>query len=1375
MASDPQSKSLLGMLLVGLLGVGYVSTQKAPPEAPPQAGTVPGEKQGTEVQNPLLDRTTLKPYLDFIQGSVGRPQVLGAETYLFRGAQGPPGIAVRGEKGGDSRSLWEALGARNEGPREARPDSRALLAQDPHLRILLATIPDPDHSDLTYDFDQGVQAVEAAFHDMKWYLAGQWIPEQDGDSKGRAPDMPRSLLFVKPFMAAIDPEEGEIPLPWVQAYDKRLVLLLPESPRLGLRRAPLLHAMNLVKGRELGPLSKPGLDRKALQVLHAKRVAETLLGDFLIFVQGLDGADAAERTALREFDTGAQALRERCLAIIDGAGPDIGQDAIRGSLLAGSAPGAGPGLLVLQWSRLPEAKALLAAHAGMGPRLKRLLEPGLRRLQEALWETLGRLDRERAPFLTILGPRYSGSAGDLGWAIRQIWGEERKVLMLSTGSTNESLRGWTFRPNGVPGAEDRSEWKPSLPSFVAFHGLIPDDRAYDAALWETLESCLGQDRRFWAECVESDTLFGSLASGGAFGRESLTPDPGEIRSYPVPSHLAVLRRARADQGEPGGLELGKPLKETLGRIGNLELKGESTGLDRGLHFLNPNSAVDADLSLSNLIQDVKRRHLLGVRIRMSSFSNTLFLATWLRSHLTGASLAMDWTSQLFLHPKLSADLDGVFCIGPMPPYPGLVRGTTGLPSRGSALREPGYWEETTVLTRDALWLLENVVPNGLRPRKHRGLQDWLLLAPELDTRALAWETDPADPGLRTLRHQLWITQLHQGRSEPVRAVLVPPQARGEDFREFPFRVHAFPLSGPVPGGAPPADLGKVQNLPLKVFHPALSQGAIQRLAHALLLGASLAMALGWRTCARLLLGGAPHRECRFSKGGSWLVAWLMALLPLQVLLPLGAQGCLFALLEDRGSLDGLATLSLLAGALGSIGVAGMVFRVSWKFLARTPEFWPGGSRTVSLGILVAVWSGALVYAAILAGRGWLGARGAVDTSAFFLLRRLQMPLTGSGLASLLGLSYLLSFASLVLEAKAFHSIRARGLSLVCLAREGWFEGKGATRWMESLHREVTRPINVCPAGPWPRFAAASGGALLVLGGLLVGVARPEGPAPWGEETFLLLAYLVGSALVAGLGYRAVRIFLKVEGASRLLLTAPFMNGFAIAGKAYGWLPPWGLHWLGERHSLEPLQAVRELAARIGRESGDTRFKAITTRLKVLVGQAQRAASETGHGRPGMACQRSGEVKLALMLDITLRHLVHWAKGMVRQDGDLQGLQALVAYMCLRRALVQVRQALLGMFVITLMLVFIASTPIHDRSLAPALVVVLAVEVALAMVMIARLERNPLFSLVAGTTPGKMDWNSGVVLSLAQPALVLGLGFLLTRFPAAATFFQTLMP
>jgi hypothetical protein len=249
----------------------------------------------------------------------------------------------------------------------------------------------------------------------------------------------------------------------------------------------------------------------------------------------------------------------------------------------------------------------------------------------------------------------------------------------------------------------------------------------------------------------------------------------------------------------------------------------------------------------------------------------------------------------------------------------------------------------------------------------------------------------------------------------------------------------------------------------------------------------------------------------------------------------------------------------------------------------------------------------------------------------------------------------------------------------------------------------------------------------------------------------------------------------VERTTLLLLYAPFAQGFSQVGKAFLWRPLWGFHWLGEMNAFQSFHAIKDVLERLVMTNATNRAVARYVRFRDLLTQAQALTARVGHEAPEVGDLRPEEEIVSSELDRCVRQAVLWARTLDPADKDVHCLQATAAYLCLRRALVQVRQGALAVLFITLMLVVVASTSIQGHSLAAVLVIVLTFEVALVFVLILMLERNILLSMVAGSTPGKVDWNSGVLATMAQPVLILGLGFLLTHFPATATLLQMMIP
>ncbi|NWJ41977.1 MAG: hypothetical protein HXX12_13525 [Geothrix sp.] len=812
-------------------------------------------------------------------------------------------------------------------------------------------------------------------------------------------------------------------------------------------------------------------------------------------------------------------------------------------------------------------------------------------------------------------------------------------------------------------------------------------------------------------------------------------------TYKLPSNLTSLRRAKGGSDADPLAGLGGPLRSALARLRPLSIDWTAEGASPELAPLDPHPAVTLDLEFQALVQDLKVRGIKGVFISMSSLQNALFIARQLRMHLPDLIIAMDWLHAELLHPDLAGDLEGIYVFSLHSPYPDLWRlsadsqdQTHVKPISPPEEKPTPLAQASAPLVQDALWLLENAAQN---PKG--GWQ--IAQVPDTPSKA-PWSKRP--DGDWTLRRPRYVSQLRHGQFRPVKAALEQENGQGNAEDVVHFKDAGFPWPNHIPRSADFLSvdvsylrMGRIQRFCLPLLAIGLLLFAFRRNRKQqanLEMGASI----GVQTCQ------APAQLVLMILLGTVLLCTQVTCLHacLGVLWLLGGRG-LFPWVEMLLFLGSCGGILWIAAGTAGRRVLTLLEATRTPFIARLRDgqgqvFLSPGWIQLATGCLMA--APALF---ILGQRGWEDfhpdSSGDRFAPAFHALAALE-PFTGLAyLSTLLIICVFMALAIHLEGLRAFH--QQRNLNLVTPEKVSGTPLQTPTEQRTKATRGWS--LAACLLLPMLLYLP-----LLFEGGFrAVRLIPLQGVMSWiiGLGFIGLAGYAVWQYWMAWQEWRGLKI------RSIALEVAPWRDAYEEVGRLYPWRPARSLSFFGKDNRSLPFKVLEEILAK----SADPPLDLGLPELHGIRASIQKLADARTN--------QAEEARIVRDLDLELSGIFKRmdAKASYRNRQAL----ALHTYLFFRRRLWDVKYRIYLSLLASFCLLFAGSEGLQaSQSLMLLALTGIGLQLLLALRLILDLEGNGLFSAVAGTAPGKANWNQDTWSALMKPAALALLALLVARFP-----------
>jgi hypothetical protein len=769
----------------------------------------------------------------------------------------------------------------------------------------------------------------------------------------------------------------------------------------------------------------------------------------------------------------------------------------------------------------------------------------------------------------------------------------------------------------------------------------------------------------------------------------------------------------------------------MARFRPLALDWKGAGSNPELAPLDPHPAVNVDLEFQSLVRDLKSRNVKGVLISMSSLPNTLFIASQLRVHLPDLILVTTMLHGQWLHPDLTKDMEGLYIFSYHSPHPGKWRMQLTREARPTVRFAPSRIDDrssplaqvSTPLVQDAVWLLEHAYFQG----HHWGLFE----APDGPSRDL-WFLDRS--GRWTLRRPLYVSQLRHGQLRPVHVDLEPLPGDAGGPVENPVRFKASGLFG---HGQAIATTGS-----MRVDESYLLLGRFQRICLPLI-------ALGL-----LLFAVRPSWKLRAGPVDPTSGSLLGMLLAFSALALCGLVSCLHACLWVLKNTGGplpylwLETLLLVIAVIAICGLA--AGRLAGGFLSLQGAALRGWVKKFKKPILdklaSSTWVPACFFALIVLVPSLLlldqrikdvslqpGKGNPAEGFASFLrvLAGLE-PLTGLAyLPPLLAICAFLALAIRFEGQRIFHRQRN-----ALLATPNAAPGAGS---------------NAEPRQWQPVVFSLAIAAILYAPFLFQGGFRATRLLPLDSHRFVEL--LIGAGFIGIAAYalwqflKAWRLWRRLKRESIAMEVAPWRGSYPEVGRQYPWRPS---------RSISPFaNDNRSLPFKIFEENLVRDPLSVAPELPAIR-EGIRELADPGTGK-------RAEITIVGKLDQILASILQCSASL---NTDAEGrLHALYTYLYFRRKLWDVKYRIYLSFAASFGLLFGGAAGLQgSQSLLLVALAGIGVQVALVFRLVLDLEGNGLFSAVAGTVPGKANWNQDTWAALIKPVGLALLALLVASFP-----------
>ena len=259
---------------------------------------------------------------------------------------------------------------------------------------------------------------------------------------------------------------------------------------------------------------------------------------------------------------------------------------------------------------------------------------------------MAELTRENPRELRIIGPAFSGSAVSLQIAMRQ-W----------LATANVQARPTIKILSGTATAID--EWPGDLGEF---HTTQVPDRYAEAEALRFFGEQLGERR---VAILAEDTSFGrALRSPSTLGNAASSSRAAEVMWLPFPLHISDLRTAYGDLSATG--------KSGAGSIPSLshrdvplgeEVAGSATDI---VPSFSRDAAAYEELVLANVLATLHREHIRYVGIIATDIRDAVFLVREIRENCPDTNPFVTSADLLYLHSEFNRDLTGMLVFSTYP-------------------------------------------------------------------------------------------------------------------------------------------------------------------------------------------------------------------------------------------------------------------------------------------------------------------------------------------------------------------------------------------------------------------------------------------------------------------------------------------------------------------------------------------------------------------------------------------------------------------------------------------------------------------------------------------------------------------------------------
>jgi hypothetical protein len=255
------------------------------------------------------------------------------------------------------------------------------------------------------------------------------------------------------------------------------------------------------------------------------------------------------------------------------------------------------------------------------------------------------LTRDNPRELAIVGPAFSGSATSLQLVLRT-W--------LATAAMAAPPN---FRiVSGTATAIDR--WPPDLGKF---HSVQVPDHYTEAEILRFFGQGLGERR---VAILAEETSFGRSLRKTPVTRKTSGPRIADVMWLPFPLHISDLRTAYGDSNAPSSSNAaGVPSLSRRDVPLGEELVGSATDI---VPSFSHDSAAHGELVLANILATLHREHIRYVGIIATDIRDAVFLVREIREKCSDTIPFVTSSELLYLHSEFNRDLTGMLVFSTYP-------------------------------------------------------------------------------------------------------------------------------------------------------------------------------------------------------------------------------------------------------------------------------------------------------------------------------------------------------------------------------------------------------------------------------------------------------------------------------------------------------------------------------------------------------------------------------------------------------------------------------------------------------------------------------------------------------------------------------------